>query len=67
MSVVLQVVTITEFESEDALEGFLRATGAFEPHQVVELLEEKSMEVVEEDTVEGKIGPTINKFIVKEK
>lgn len=66
MSIVLKVVTTTEFESEDAVEGFLKATGAFEPHQVVTLIEDKQMSVTEDRTVEGQVGPTINKFTLEE-
>lgn len=68
MSVTLKVTTTTKFPDIESVENFLRNSGAFQPHQVIELLEEKSLLITEDRDMQeiGTIAPTENYFKIEE-
>ena len=68
MAVRLKLVTFTEFEDLDAVEEWLKNSSPFKPSRAIELLEEKTLTIVEERDVEeaGTSTPTTSVFTLEE-
>ena len=62
----LKVETTATFADIDAVEEFLRSSGGFEPAQAIELLDEKTLTIEEEDPNELAVRPTKNVFTLTE-
>lgn len=62
----LKVVTTTHFADMESVEEFLKGNGAFEPYQINELLDDRTLHIDVEDPNEAVIGETTNVFTLKE-
>lgn len=62
----LKVETTATFADMEAVEDFLRSSGGFQPDQAVELLEERTLTIEEEDPNELAVRPTKNVFTITE-
>jgi hypothetical protein len=66
MAVEMTVQTTATFADMEAVEEFLKTSTAFEPEQVIELLDELTLTIEEEDPNELAVRPTKNVFTLKE-
>ena len=69
MSVILKVVTTTEFPDMEAVHDFMKGNGAFDDFQVAELLEDGELTITEERDQEeiGTVSPTTSVFTLEDK